>query len=168
MLSIARVVCGAAFAAFFASSANAAVVADFPLNNPGDAFSYHNVSTDTGTFTDEYSVTLGNDLTVGANVAGTGVDNLMMSLYDFGHNLITGGVTSLSQVLTTALSPYYVDVTGNRLTATSDYTLSVSASAAPVGQAPIPGAALLLGSGLAVLYGASRKKIGRTAGAAKA
>lgn len=179
MLNIVRVVCGTVFAVFAVSSANAAIV-DFPLNNPGDSLSYNNVVSSSGSFSDEYSVTLGNNLTVSADVSDSssslgcpgsscGVNNLMMSLYDVSHSLIVAGVTSLSEVLTTSLSPYYIQVSGQRQGGGGSYHLNVSASADPaVGQTPIPGAALLLASGLVVLYGAGRKKHGAAAGTAKA
>lgn len=171
MLTIARVICGAAFTAFLAGTAHASVV-DFPLNNPGDALSYTNVSSSSGTFTDEYSVTLGQDLAVSADVSdlsvpgpgcpgsSCGINNLMLSLYDSAHTLILGGVTSFSEILSLSLSPYFIDISGERHGNGGTYQLNVSASADPVGDAPIPGAALLMISGLAALYGASRKKIG--------
>jgi hypothetical protein len=172
MLTIARVICGAAFATFVVGTANAAIV-DFPLNNPGDALTYTNVSTSSGPFSDEYSVTLGQDLSVAANIANTsvspgpgcpgascGFSSLSLSLYDSSHALLMSGLASFSELLSLSLSPYYIDVVGSRLGQGGTYTLNVSASADPVGNAPIPGAALLLISGLATLYGASRKKIG--------
>ncbi len=172
MLKIARVLCGAVIAAWAAGSAHAAVV-DFPLNNPGDALSYNNVVTGAGPISDEYSVTLGQNLLVSATLTNTssgvcsgaacGINNLVMSLLNSGHNPILTGVTSFTQAMITSLSPYFIEVSGVRLGAGGSYGLSVNAAANPVGEMPIPGAALLLASGLAVLVGAGRKKIGTNA-----
>ena len=95
----------------------------------------------------------------------------MMTLYN-GATAVVSGVTAFARDLIFAPSegPYSIVVDG---AGTGDYSIFLAFTAAdptgdPVGSMPIPGAALLLGSGLAVLIGASRKKIGTTATAKQA
>ena len=171
MRVFARVLCGVVFAAFIAGHANAALI-NFPLNNPGEGGSYSRMVPGSEEFTDHFSLTLGNTLGVFASVSDTtlpscsgacGFDNLMLGLFanESSTTALAGGVgfLSLTAALLTA-GTYDLRVIGTALADGARYTVEVGADVAgdPVGEMPIPGAAFLLGSGLLVLFGASRKK----------
>jgi hypothetical protein len=169
MRTLARAAGAAALTLLVVSGANAATIS-LPLENPGDGLtSTRTISLSNSSFSDEYVLTTGVlDLGVGASLSGAptpgcagicGINNLLFSLFDSGHNPLMPNLTTLTTTLLAGMT-YYLDVTGETFANGGTYTLSVNASAAdPVGAAPIPGAALLLLSGFAALYGASRKKI---------
>ena len=170
MLKIARVVCGAVLAVVITGAANAAVV-DLPLYSPGNVFSQTRTVSGGSPF-DQFNLTIDQDLRLTAGVtAGSGISGLMMTLYN-GATAVVSGVTAFARDLIFAPSegPYSIVVDG---AGTGDYSIFLAFTAAdpngdPVGSMPIPGAALLLGSGLAVLIGASRKTICAAATAKKA
>jgi len=178
MRIFARVLCGVALAAFIGGSANAALI-DFPLNNPGDGGSYSRMVPGSEEFTDHFSLTLGNTLGVFANVSDStlsscigscGFSNLMLGLFanESSTTALAGGVgfLSLTAAILTA-GTYDLRVIGTALADGGRYTVEVGADVAgdpPVGEMPIPGAAFLLGSGLLVLFGSSRKKISGASG----
>ena len=165
MLKIARVLCGAVLAVVLTGAANAAVV-NLPLYSPGNVFSQTRTVSGGSPF-DTFNLTIDQDVTLTAGVtAGSGISGLMMTLYN-GATSVVSGVTAFAQSLIFSPSdgPYSIVVDG---TGSGDYSIFLAFTGAdptgdPVGEMPIPGAALLLGSGLAVLIGAGRKKIGSNA-----
>lgn len=173
MLTIARVVFGLAIAVFATGTANAATI-DIPLDLPGSSWSHTGPVAAAGPFMEDYTLHVGGNYNVTATFAdasaslcpGCGIAGLTFALTSsgpppFALSFIGAGPVTFSMML--LAGDYDFLVSGNRSDAGGGYAFTFTADGDPAGDPahmPIPAGAFLLASGLAVLYGASRKKTG--------